>query len=71
MRLESPDTLRDVRIPVLVILGCEAVTKDPVRAVRFEKPETLRDVRIPVLVILGCEAVTKEPEMVFEPVRVP
>jgi hypothetical protein len=32
VKLASPDTLRDVRVPVLVILGCEAVTKDPVIA---------------------------------------
>ena len=32
MRFESPETLREVRIPVLVMLGCAAVAKDPVIA---------------------------------------
>ena len=30
MRFESPETLREVRIPVLVMFGCAAVAKDPV-----------------------------------------
>ena len=30
VRLERPETLREVRIPVLVMLGCEAVARDPV-----------------------------------------
>ena len=44
VRFERPDTLSDVRIPVLVMLGCEAVTKDPV----IEEPEMVFEpVRVP------------------------
>jgi hypothetical protein len=35
VRLEVPVTLRDVRIPVLVMLGCAAVARDPV----IEEPD--------------------------------
>jgi hypothetical protein len=30
VRFESPETLREVRIPVLVMFGCAAVAKEPV-----------------------------------------
>ena len=57
-------------------LGCEAVMREPVSAVRFEIPVTLREVRIPVLVMLGCAAVARdpvidEPAMRFEPSMAP
>ena len=39
VRFDKPETLREVRIPVLVMLGCAAVARDPVieePAMRFE-----------------------------------
>jgi hypothetical protein len=68
VKFETPETFRDVNVPIDVILGCAGVTRDPVSDVRFERPDTLRDVRIPVLVILGCAGVTRDPvsEVRFE-----
>jgi hypothetical protein len=59
--LDADVTLRDVRVPTDVILGCAGVIREPVRAVRFDTPVTLRDVRIPVLVIFGWVAVMRDP----------
>ena len=64
VKFETPETFRDVRIPVLVMFGCAGVTRDPVSDVRLEMPVTLREVRIPVLVMLPCAAVVRDPEMV-------
>ena len=59
--LDAAATLRDVRVPTDVILGCAEVMRDPVSDVRFETPVTFSDVRIPVLVIFGWAAVMSEP----------
>ena len=52
-------------------LGCEAVTSEPVRAVRFERPDTLREVRMPILVMFDWATVANDPyttgaEMAFD-----
>ena len=65
-----------MRVPTDVMLGCAAVTKEPVSYVRLERPVTLSDVRIPVLVMLGCAAVAKdpvieEPDMRLDPSTAP
>ena len=59
--LDADVTLRVVRVPTDVILGCAGVIRVPVSAVRFETPVTFSDVRIPVLVIFGWAAVMSEP----------
>jgi propanediol dehydratase small subunit len=58
VRFERPVTLREVRIPVLVMFGCAAVAKDPVMAepaMRFEPsmaPLTIPTKRVAVTALV-------------------
>ena len=71
VRFERPETLREVRIPVLVMLGCAAVARDPVIEepamvfapviVPYIDPLTKSDERVPTDVILGCAGLTRDP----------